>query len=229
MKTLGIIGGLGPQTTADLYARINQLFDVESKGHRPHIIIDSIPITTFLENENIIHEREFDPVLPYLVESAKRLEKAGVDFIVLACNSLHIFSNEISEATSVPFVSIVDVVTSNIKNMGYKQVSLLGTYKTNSSKMYDTPLQEYGVKLSKLNSTEQAKLSRTIIRLINGSYGDNDRELFGQIVAKEFSNGSEAVILACTDFHLISESTDERLIDTVEELAKYATKLLSTE
>jgi len=229
MKTLGIIGGLGPRTTAELYARINQHFDVESIGHRPHIIIDSIPITTFLENENIIYEREFEPVLPYLVESAKRLKKGGADYIVLACNSLHIFSREISEATKVPFVSIIDVVVNKIKEAGYKQISLLGTYKTNSSKMYDTPLLESGVKLSKLEIAEQADLSKTIIRLINGTYGDNDRELFGQIIAKEFSNGSEAVILACTDFHLISDSTDERLIDTAEELAQYATKLLSAE
>ena len=228
MKTLGIIGGLGPQTTADLYARINQLFDVETNGHRPHIIIDSIPITTFLENENIIHEREFEPVLPYLIESAKRLEKAGVDYIILACNSLHIFSKEISEATNVPFVSIIDVVTTRIKNIGYKQVSLLGTYKTNSSNMYDTPLQKSGVKLSKLNSTEQVELSRIIIRLINDSYDNSDNKFFRQIVEKEFKNGSEAVILACTDFHLISDDSDERLIDTVEELAQYVTNLLST-
>ena len=226
MKTLGIIGGLGPQTTADLYMRINKLFDVESTGHRPHIIIDSIPITTFLENENIIHEREFEPVLPYLIQSARRLEDAGADYIILACNSLHIFSKEISDSTKVPFISIVDVVVEKIKESGFKKVSLLGTYKTNSSKMYDNPLNKMGIELSKLDSDEQAKLSKTIIRLINGTYDKNDKEYYSMIISNEFSKGSEAVILACTDFHLLSDSVDEKLIDTVEELAQYATKLI---
>lgn len=229
MKTLGIIGGLGPQTTADLYARINQLFDVDSIGHRPHIIIDSIPITTYLENENIIYEREFEPVLPFLIASAKRLEKAGADYIVLACNSLHIFSSEISKAINVPFVSIIDVVASKINAKGYKRVGLLGTYKTNSSKMYDNALEASGAKLSKLNSAEQVKLSKTIIRLINGSYGDEDRKYFNKLIEQEINNGAEAVILACTDFHLLSGSKDDKLIDTVEELANYATKLIGSD
>ncbi|EKE04478.1 MAG: Aspartate racemase, partial [uncultured bacterium] len=119
MKTLGVIGGLGPQTTADLYRRIGELVDVSKTGQRPHIIIDSIPITTYLENENIIHEREFEPVLPYLINAAINLEKSGADFIVLACNSLHIFTKEITEAINVPFVSITDTVVQTVLEKGY--------------------------------------------------------------------------------------------------------------
>ncbi|KKU56409.1 hypothetical protein A2576_01470 [Candidatus Amesbacteria bacterium RIFOXYD1_FULL_47_9] len=227
MKTLGVIGGLGPQTTADLYRRIGELVDVSKTGQRPHIIIDSIPITTYLENENIIHEREFEPVLPYLINAAINLEKSGADFIVLACNSLHIFTKEITEAINVPFVSITDTVVQTVLEKGYKKVGLLGTIRTNSSKMYDIPLKKQGVDLYKLDVERQKELNKTIIRLINNTYDQSDSIIFHDAVYKLFDNGVEGVILACTDLHLLMNVTDNfEIIDAMEVLAQRSAKII---
>ncbi|MES2971059.1 MAG: amino acid racemase [Patescibacteria group bacterium] len=227
MKTIGIIGGLGPQTTANFYMRIHTLTDLDEAGIRPHIIINSIPITVFLENENIIHERNFMPVLPLLIEASKSLEKAGADFIVLACNSLHIYEKEIAESVSIPFLSMVSATISYIKAIAVKKVGLLGTYKTNSSNMYTSYLKSAGIDVLPVTSHEQQQLSSLIIHLINNTYGEKDRKLFKSFIENLVEQGAERVILACTDFHLILDpKLRHQVIDTTEVLAQQSVKMM---
>jgi aspartate racemase len=108
MKSVGVIGGLGPETTANFYSevifRCQKLNDIQ----RPSIVVGSVPLLFEIERDLIAHNTGIERYIPFLQDEAKLLEKAGVDFIVMPCNSLHVFIDDIRAAVSVPVLSIVE-------------------------------------------------------------------------------------------------------------------------
>jgi len=98
MKTLGIIGGLGPETTSEFYLDVVFSCQKKDKTNRPSIIIASVPLPYEIEEDAIEKNTGIERCLPFLIKEAKRLEKAGVDFIVMPCNSLHIYIKELRNA-----------------------------------------------------------------------------------------------------------------------------------
>lgn len=215
MQTLGIIGGLGPETTSNFYMRVQALVDPGLTGSRPPMIIHSVPISTELERENIIYERGFEPVLPYLLKAAKSLENAGSDFVVLVCNSLHIFEEQISASINIPFVSMVDATADYVVSKGIKKVGLLGTYKTKSSGIYTRALESKGVETIQTSEQEQKMLAESIIRLVNGSYASEDRVLLKNLLMRMLGQGASKVVLACTDLHLAIDFDDASIADVI--------------
>ena len=191
------------------------------------MLIDSIPIPTRLERDNIIGEKNFELVLPYLTAAAKRLEQGGADFVVLACNSLHIFEKEIAACIDVPFMSIVEATLQFIGNKQYRTVGLLGTYKINSSSLYTKPLKAAGIQVVKLNEYDQKLLSRMIVRIINHQAGVSDSKLLTQLLESMKTQGAETVILACTDLHIVLELDKKPfVVDSLEILAQAAAKIM---
>lgn len=92
MKTVGIIGGLGPQTTAEFYLELVFSSYKIHKTSRPPMLIWNVPLRYRIEQDLITRAKGEERYLPYLTDAAKRLEAAGADFLVMPCNSLHIDS-----------------------------------------------------------------------------------------------------------------------------------------
>ena len=95
MKTVGIIGGLGPETTSEFYLDIVFSCQKKDRTARPPILISSVPMPYQIEEDAIEKNIGIERISPFLLTEAKRLEKAGADFIVMPCNSLHVFIEEI--------------------------------------------------------------------------------------------------------------------------------------
>src|SRR3989344_5069879 len=127
MKTVGIIGGLGPETTAEFYLDIVFSCYKKTKKSRPGIIISSVPLPYQIEEELIIDNKGAERYIPFLVKEAIRLEKAGADFIVMPCNSLHVFINEIREAVKIPVLSIVEETVKFLKKNNFHKVGIIST------------------------------------------------------------------------------------------------------
>ncbi|TAL56934.1 MAG: aspartate racemase, partial [Nanoarchaeota archaeon] len=106
MKTVGIIGGLGPETTSEFYLEI--IFGCFSKNRevRPPILIWNVPLLYQIERDLLMKSEGEERYIPYLQDAARKLEKAGADFLVMPCNSLHIFIDEIRNSVSIPVLSI---------------------------------------------------------------------------------------------------------------------------
>lgn len=210
--------------------RVQELVDPKLTGSRPPILINSIPLPTRLERENILHEREFEPVLPYLLDAGKSLENAGADFVVLACNSLHIFEKQISESISRPFLSMVKTTVEHIVSEDIDKVGLLGTYKTKSSGMYTRALESEGIETVQTSEEEQKLLGKMIVRLIDGSYGPEDQVLLKSAVTGMVEQGADRVILACTDLHLVADFEDTDMgavmVDTMDILAQRSAAMI---
>ena len=115
MKTVGIIGGLGPETTSEFYLDIVFSSYKKTKKSRPGIIISSVPLPYQIEEDLIVSNKGSDRYIPFLVKEAKRLERAGSDFIVMPCNSLHVFIEEIRNAVKIPVLSIIEETVKFLK------------------------------------------------------------------------------------------------------------------
>ena len=130
MKTLGIIGGLGPETTSEFYLDVIFSCHKKDKNNRPSIIIASVPLPYKIEEDAIAKNTGIERCLPFLLQEAQRLEKAGADFIVLPCNSLHIYIKELRDSIKIPVLSIVEETVRFLKKNDFKKVGIVSTSAT---------------------------------------------------------------------------------------------------
>ncbi len=222
MKIPGVLGGLGPQTTADYYLRVQELTLERNALVRPPMLMWSVPLPYELEEESIFDGTGFDRIGEYLADGAKRLESAGVSFVVMPCNSLHICQSQIEEKLTVPFISIIDETVQVVHEKSYKNVALLATEQTAERGLYTKPLEEVGINVIKPDYTQQRMLNRMVVRLINGKQAPDDAVKFHQVLQLLQEQGAEIAILACTDFHILfnDRHTNMPYLDTMEILAQ---------
>ena len=226
-KTLGMIGGMGPAATADLLLKITKLTDAKRDQDHVHVIIDSninIPDRTAA----ILHGGE-DP-LPELTASAKLLENAGADMIIMACNTAHYFVTELAKATSLPIISMPEETAHLLKKRGIKKVALLATDGTVQSGVYQNVLDAEEIETIYPNHEQQALIMSVIYNYINRGILDASklpvREVLDVCIDLK-KRGAEAVLLACTELPVafdVMGLLDESCVDPTEVLAAAAVK-----
>ena len=221
MKSVGVIGGLGPETTAEFYLEV--VFQCQKINHeqRPSIVIGSVPLLFEIERDLIASNAGKERYVPFLVEEARRLEKAGVYFLVMPCNSLHVFIDEIRKAVSIPVLSIVEETISYLKNENFKTVGLISTSATITNNVYETKFKENDISYVTPNDLQRAKMDKIIQRLIEGRHLNDDRELILETVDDLAGQNVDCVALACTDLQLlVPNSTEVPIFDTMKVLAE---------
>ena len=217
MKTVGIIGGLGPETTAEFYLDIVFSCYKKTKKSRPGIIISSVPLPYQIEEELIIDNKGAERYIPFLVKEAIRLEKAGADFIVMPCNSLHVFINEIREAVKIPVLSIVEETVKFLKKNNFHKVGIISTSATIQNKLYETAFEENGIAYETPDNFQQAKMGKFILNLVTGQQKNSDREELIKIINDFEKKGVDCVALACTDLQLlIPKHPTLKIFDTMK-------------
>ncbi len=220
MKTVGIIGGLGPETTSEFYLDIVFSCQSKNKTHRPGIIISSVPLPYEIEEDAISKNIGIERIPPFLVAEAKRLEKAGADFIVMPCNSLHVFIKEIRKAVKIPVLSIVEETVKFLKKNKYKKVGIVSTSATIQNKLYETAFKENNIAYETPNDLQQAKMGKFIYNLVMGQQKNSDREELIKIINDFEKKNVDCVILACTDLQLlIPKHPNLKIFDTMKILA----------
>ena len=226
-KTLGMIGGMGPAATADLLLKITKLTDAKRDQDHVHVIIDSninIPDRTAA----ILHGGE-DP-LPELTASAKLLENAGADMIIMACNTAHYYVTELAKATSLPIISMPEETAHLLKKRGIKKVALLATDGTVQSGVYQNVLDAEEIETIYPNHEQQALIMSVIYNYIKRGILDASklpvREVLDVCIDLK-KRGAEAVLLACTELPVafdVMGLLDESCVDPTEVLAAAAVK-----
>lgn len=215
-KTIGILGGMGPEATAYLYLRIIQFFQKEYGAiydcDFPEIIIVNLPIPDVVE-----HPNEENKVREMLVTAVKKLERFGADFIAIPCNTVTYYFSEMQNAVSIPIINIIKETTNEVLKSGIKKVGLLGTEMTIRSNIYSNVLKN--IQILTLNKTEQKETTKIILNILAGRKLDKDREKLIQFIQKLKDLGAEKVILGCTELPLAIKSNPD-VLDTLEILAK---------
>src|SRR3989339_2209586 len=220
MKTVGIIGGLGPETTSEFYLDIIFLCQKKDRSSRPSIIIASVPLPYAIEDEAISKNIGIERIAPFLVTEAKRLEKAGADFLVMPCNSLHVFIKEIRNAVDIPVLSIVEETVKFLKKNNLNKVGIVSTSATIQNKLYETAFEQNGIGYETPDDFQQAKMGKFIHNLVMGQQNAKDREGLIQIINDFEKKNVDCVALACTDLQLlIPKHPRLKIFDTMKILA----------
>lgn len=217
MKTVGIIGGLGPETTSEFYLDLVFSCQKKDKTHRPSIIIANVPLPYKIEEEAIAKGTGFERITPFLIEEAKRLEKAGADFIVMPCNSLHVFIQEIRNAVKIPVLSIIEETVKFLKKNKFKKVGIVSTSATIKNKLYEIAFEENQISYETPDDFQQAKMGKIILNLVTGMQKNEDREELIKIISDFEKKKVDCVVLACTDLQLlIPKLPSLKIFDTMK-------------
>ncbi len=232
MQTAGIIGGLGPETTCSFYLRLIELCRARNDVHYPPIVIYSIPFDYDIEREIIQENRNEERILPYLMEGVARLEQSGADFIVIPCNTVHYFLDELRGRVSTPILSIVAETAEHCRRAGYGRVGLLATGKTVEKGLYQGELEPRGIEVLTPDARGCAEVSNVIFHLLRGDRSDRARASLLEIIDDLGARGAEAIVLGCTDLSILlgADAAPLPLVDTVETAARAAAdRILETE
>src|SRR5215208_3480073 len=144
MKTLGLIGGTGPESTIEYYRLLIAQYREKADGASPPLIINSVDIKRLLA---WMTANELGKVTDYLVVEIGKLEKAGADFGALTANTPHIVFDELKQRCSLRLVSIVEAACERAQALGFKSVALFGTRYTMQASFYPTVFSRTDVKL----------------------------------------------------------------------------------
>ncbi|MGE5627367.1 MAG: aspartate/glutamate racemase family protein [Solirubrobacterales bacterium] len=196
-KTIGILGGMGPLATEDLFHKIVTLTDAKSDNDHIHIIIDSY--TDIPDRTSFILGHGEDPT-QYLIEAALKLELMGADVIIMPCNTAHYFYDEIVKYLRIPFINMIEEVAKKIKKISPDiiKVGLLATEGTCQAGVYDKELKKYGIEVVKLNEEYQNKISNLIYGIKAGQIRFSIDDI-NSIISFFESEKVDTVILGCTE------------------------------
>ena len=217
-KTIGILGGMGPEASSTLYARmikyIQTRFGAEQDTDYPPIVIYSLPLSGFDEtgitNEQLVSRQ--------LIEGVKKLEMAGSDLVIIACNTVHLFYDQMQNAVNIPVFNIIEETKKRVAEAGIKQIGLFASETTGRLSLYQNNFSDSGIKVFSPDRSQQNALNLVIRHVMSGSQGEEDREVLIQIARNFREKGAEAVVMGCTEIPLaLNQShTDIRLFDTIE-------------
>ncbi|EKO3853000.1 aspartate/glutamate racemase family protein [Vibrio harveyi] len=224
MKTIGLIGGMSWESTANYYQIINREVKARLGGlHSGKVCLYSVD---FAEIETLQHQDRWDDTAIILAQAAKSVEAGGADFILICTNTMHKVADQIQQAANVPLVHIADATAEQLVVDGIKKVGLLGTRFTMEQDFYKQRLiDKFGVDVVVPSSDDQTIVHDVIYNeLCKGEVHDDSRQHYLTIIEKLVEQGAEAVILGCTEIAMLVESqhTDVKLYDTTEIHAKAA-------
>ena len=221
MKTIGILGGLGPESTAAYYQIITRrYFDLRADYAYPQIVVYSVNFQQYID---LGYEA------PDEVRGAiEALARAGAEFVVAACNSVHIVYDQLSPVVPIPWVSIMDAAAESVKESGIRTVGLLGTVFTMGKGFYQRAFSRHGLQTLTPGPEAQARINSIIYdELVRAIVKDESRQFVLGCMAELASAGAEGIVLGCTElpFLIRQSDTDIPVFDTTTIHARKALAL----
>ena len=224
MKVIGLIGGMSWESTVPYYRTINETVKEHLGGlHSAKVILYSVD---FHDIERLQQSGDWAVAGSLLAGVAQAVEKAGAEAVVLCTNTMHKVADAIEAAVSIPLLHIADATAEEIRAAGISTVGLLGTRFTMEQGFYKDRLQQcFGLRVLTPGEQDRQIVHRVIYEeLCLGKVIDASRSEFRRIMAELVSQGSEAVILGCTEITLLVGPTDAAvpLFDTTSIHARKA-------
>jgi len=216
MNTVGIIGGIGPESTIEYYRLIiSSYLGKEKRGNYPQIIINSINMKRMLD---LIGNNQFDEVTEYLVAEIQKVASAGADFAVLASNTPHIVFNQINQKSPLPLISIVEVTCEEAMRKGMQRVGLFGTKFTMQGGFYDKIFSVQGITVISPSNKDQDYIhDKYMGELVKGIIRENTKnELLKIANTLKDNNSIHGLILGGTELPLILKENDADEIEFLD-------------
>ena len=201
MTRVGLVGGLGPESTIDYYRRILAAWERDEPHSAPALLIDSLDVKLGLR----LVEHDRAGLVEYLLASLDRLRRAGVDFAVLTANTPHLVFDDLAARTPVPLLSIVEVCADEAARRGLSRLALLGTRFTMEARFYPTVFGRRGMTVVAPEPADRTWLhERYVGELLKGDFRAETREgVVGLVERLRGRERVEAVILGGTELPLL--------------------------
>ena len=206
-KTLGIIGGMSWESTQSYYRLINQGIKTALGGlHSADLLIHSLDLAPIATLQAQGDWKELGKVM---VNSGKRLQAGGADGLLIATNTMHKVADQVQTATNLPLIHIADATAAAIKQQGLTKIALLGTQFTMTEDFYTKHLKSAGLQVMIPDEAARTEVHRIIYdELCQGQLLDSSRQYYRQVIEELAMQGSEGVILGCTEIGLLIAQAD---------------------
>ena len=219
---IGILGGIGPEATGLFYnmliKRLQQKGMIRSNKDFPQIIINSIPAPELIYDS--ISSNELSPYLDGLEE----IDKFGVDFIVMVCNTIHLYYNEFAQHISTPIINLKEELHKQLIRKNVSAALILGTPSTIKRGLYRFD----NIKSLEPNEAELKQLTKAIFNYNKGYQKERQVSKVRRICKKYLNKGAEMVILGCTEFAVMLKNEKFPKIDTIKVLVDSVTEKTSS-
>ena len=208
MKTIGLIGGMSWESSLVYYEIINKKIKEFLGGY--HSCKSVMLSVDFAEVEILQHKNDWKALDTMMAESAKALEAAGADLIVLCTNTMHLCSDAITAAVDIPFLHIAEATGQEIVKKKISKVALLGTRFTMEKDFYKEILQKkYNIEVLIPPLDDRKKVHNIIYdELVQGKIKNESRKIYQNIIKDLEKAGAEGVILGCTEIPLLISNAD---------------------
>jgi aspartate racemase len=214
--TIGLIGGMSWESSAEYYRIINREMNRRLGGvHSAQCLMYSVD---FEGIKRLQHEGDWERLATEMKAAAVRLERGGADFIVLCTNTMHRVADAIAASVSIPTLHIADPTADKIKAAGFQRIGLLGTAFTMEQDFYKGRLQQrHGLEVIVPDENDRRIVHEIIYKeLVLGQIRPESRQAYRAIIARLIESGAQAVILGCTEIMLLVSDEDSAvpLFDT---------------
>ena len=203
MKKLGLVGGMGPESTIPYYHDI--VYGVQKKTGKqifPNLTIESINVFEVLE---LCKEEKYDELTEYLMQAINNLVKSGADFAALSANTPHIVFDRLKSQSPIPLISIVEATCKEAELKNLKKIGLLGTIFTMKQDFFKKPFQEKNIEIIIPSNSEMEFINDKISSELElGIVKDDTLKEFQKIILRmKEENDIQAIVLGCTELPLL--------------------------
>ena len=224
MKTIGLIGGMSWESTADYYRILNK--EAKARLGEPHsakIIMHSVD---FAEIEKLQSAGDWAKLTKKMINIAQKIELVGADIILICANTMHQMAPEVQANIEIPLLHIADAAAEKIEAESLKKVGLLGTKYVMEGSFYKNKIEDnYDIEVIIPDSKSREDVHRIIYQeLVSGIFKNESRLRFIEIIESLKEKGAEGIILGCTEIPLLIKAKDSSLpiFNTTELHAKKA-------
>lgn len=207
MKTIGLIGGMSWESSAEYYRILNEEVKRRLGGlHSAKCILYSLD---FEEIEALQAQGEWQEAGEMLGAAAASLERAGADFIVICTNTMHKVAGIVEQKSGIPLLHIGDATAGRVKSAGIRKVGLLGTLYTMEMDFYKSRLAAKGLEVAIPEEKERREINRIIFdELCLGDLREESKVIFLTAIDRLKEGGAEGIVLGCTEIGLLIKETD---------------------
>lgn len=226
-KKIGVIGGLGTDTAAMFYIQLERLWSKAGSNTHIPLTLENIQAPFSLEQSATNSIDRIAEFLPFLIDAATSLEKAGATLIVIPCNTVHVHIEAVRSSASIPVVSITQEVAKELRTRGVKTAAILGTRTTRQSGIYAQACEAEGIDVIYPNTLDQTQIESIIQHALSWTNDTEDTKQLLRIIHDMRAQGADAVVLACTDLQLCMPSdVPSFVVDSMHTLAQSSIRVL---
>ncbi|MFC1754255.1 aspartate/glutamate racemase family protein [Thermoproteota archaeon] len=213
---IGVLGGIGPEATGEFYNKLISTLQekglIKSNKDFPQIIVNSIPAPELIYDT--ISEEELQPY----IDGLKELDSYDVDFIVMVCNTIHLYHERLQKEVKVPILDLRKELRDKLQREYVKSVLVIGTPSTIRQGLYRFD----DLKCFEPSSEEMSVLTESIFEFNKGIDKENQTKKARDICEKYLSKGAGTVVLGCTEFAVMLGDEDMPTINTIDVLVESA-------